>query len=281
MHRRNSSDIQEYNQAAGRELRRLRRRAGLRLQQAAAAMQQSAAMLSRRERGQEKVRRHDIQRAIAAYRLTESESYSLWFVAGLLPEPAPTLQDQQDVRQMLGWLLAELALPGLALDRSGQVCAWTPEVEAVWPLSQITPGAIHLVEGLFAPLARQRLGSFWEAFARQMLQVFYQRTLPIANDPTFRDLLRGLRLRYGHAFTDGWNQAHAAHHTGGALAASSPATLAHASAAGPIRYVLAQNLDCFPPQYAPVVWVPASRESLERYEQFRAGLADRRLHLRL
>jgi transcriptional regulator with XRE-family HTH domain len=71
----------DYSTTAGQELRRLRQKYGLTLQDAADRMLISASVLSRRERGVEPSRREDIQSAITAYRLTEEEACSLWMAA--------------------------------------------------------------------------------------------------------------------------------------------------------------------------------------------------------
>lgn len=260
----------DYDTAAGRELRRLREKYTLTLHEAAARLALSASVLSRRERGVEPIKREDIQSALSAYPLTAEEAYHLWMVAGFIPDVPPAVGQAAPTDESLqaaARLLQDLALPAMIMDMYGYIVLWTPEMEALWMLSQIEGSAIHLIDMLFSPQAGAALAEQDDAFRATLLRRFVQRTLHLANTPRFRHMLRDVRTRYGSAFLHLWQQAHSQQVSSAAM----PGVQQH-SAAGSITYALAQSTCYYPLHYEILTCIPYDAQSLERYQQMRAAL---------
>jgi transcriptional regulator with XRE-family HTH domain len=259
----------DYDTAAGRELRRLREKYALTLHEAAARLGLSAPVLSRRERGIEPTRREDIQGALKAYPLTAEEAYHLWMVAGLIPDAPPAVGQAthpDEHLQAAARLLHDLEMPAMIMDMYGYIVLWTPEMEALWALSQIAGSAIHLIDMLFSPRIGAALADPDDACRAAVLRRFVQRTLHLASTPRFRHLLRDARARYGSAFLTLWQRAHSEQGNSAAL----PGVQQH-SAAGSITYALAQSTCYYPLSYEILTCIPYDAQSLERYRQVRAA----------
>lgn len=111
--------MRDYNKEAGAMLRTLRRQRQLTQCEAARRLNTSAPVLSRKERGQERIERVDVQLAIAGYQLNVEESYALWLAAGYLPEPTLAAPCVPDLRTLASRLLVELPFPAFVVDALG------------------------------------------------------------------------------------------------------------------------------------------------------------------
>jgi transcriptional regulator with XRE-family HTH domain len=261
----------DYDTAAGRELRRLREKYTLTLHEAAARLALSAPVLSRRERGIEPIKREDIQSALSAYPLTAEEAYHLWMVAGLLPEAPPVAAQTahaDERKQAAARLLQDMALPAMIMDMYGYMVLWTPEMEALWALSQRESSALHLIDMLFSPGARATLADPDDACRAAVLRRFVQRTLHLTSTPRFRHMLREVRARYGSAFLHLWQRAHSQQVSS---SAALPSVQQH-TVAGSITYALAQSTCYYPLYYEILTCIPYDAQSLERYQQMRAAM---------
>jgi transcriptional regulator with XRE-family HTH domain len=270
------------NAAGGRELRRLRLRYGVTLQDAAARMTMSPSLLSRKERGTEEIRRDDIRSAISAYSLTPREAVRVWLAAGFVPEHAPASFDNSHLASYARHTLAHLALPAILVDAFWYIRVWTHDVEAMWALNSMAGTDIHMVDSLFVDTLRKQQGMQWHSYAAHMMRFFWQGTLPVVGMPEFRDMLYTLRRRYGEAFVQTWNRAHQKTQNSLSLATlAHPATVQYQSAYGTITYTVATGMLALPPPYEIIVYIPYDAESLERYQHVRAALGPGYLHYRL
>lgn len=264
----------------GQILRRLRKQRGLTLKEAATLLNSSAPVLSRKERGQEAVERLDIRLAIAAYELSPWEAYTLWTEAGFIPEPTLPPAQQYDLRQFAESLLLRVAFPAFILDTLGFVRAWNQGIEAIWRPSESQNERIHIIDDLFSPRLRQHLAERWDPYVVQAMKVFYHKTLRVANDPAFRDLIGHMIRAHGADFVAKWNQAQES--------ASGPPPLPpidmgatvvpYDSPCGPIDYLVMQTTFHFPQEHDLIMYVPYGKPSQERFEQLKATLGGNRLY---
>jgi hypothetical protein len=180
----------------------------------------------------------------------------------------------------LEYLLHDLALPTLVLDTLCYIRAWTQEIEA---LGLLGPGAstddrLHIIDCLFSATLRDTLGSHWDSLTTQFIRIFYQRTLRVANDPTFRDLLQHLHRQYGEPFLSKWNRAYdegPERETG--LSPTLPTFQQH-SDYGIIRYILAHRSFAHPLSYQMITCIPYDAHSLAHYQQLYAATDARKIY---
>lgn len=268
------------NKAVGTLLRKLRQQRKLTLKQAAARLNTSAPVLSRKERGADEVERLDIRLAITGYCLTPWEAYALWTEAGFIPEPMQPPARTYNLRDFAETLLLNLPFPAFIQDILGYVVAWNEGIEAIWLPSQTESPRLHIIDELFTARVRVYLGEHWDAYILRALKVFYHKTLSISNDPTFRELLAYLSRRHPDVFVAKWNLAQTT--TEGPLeppAIEMGSTIVpHASPYGLIDYLVMQSAFQFPPEYELIMYVPFGKENQERYEQFKATMGPNRLY---
>lgn len=273
----------DYNAQAGRLLRRLRKGRNLILRDAARRLNMSAPALSRKERGQERIERRDIAEAVRGYELSPWEAYTLWTSAGFIPEPTVPPQREYDLRTFAETLFPSLPFPAFIMDVLGYVVAWNEGIEMIWRPSQAGPGRIHLIEDLFSPRLRERLGERWEPYVRQSLAVFYHKTLPVANDPEFLALIDRLARTYREDFTRLWG---AARQNSDASLPLPPidmgtAVVSYDSALGMIEYLVLQSVVQFPQTYELIVYMPYGDANNERYRLLRERMPQNRAYVRL
>ena len=268
--------------AAGHLLRKLRHQRGLTLKLAAAALNTSSPVLSRKERGEDVVERQDIRFAIKSYQLTAWEAYELWTAAGFLPEPSPISEHADDLHEQTEALLQNIAFPAFVMDSLGYIRAWNQGIEAIWAPSsaQASAGRLHIIDDLFSARLRERLGEAWEAYVAQSLKIFYHKTLRIANDPEFRMLMETLHARHGAEFVRKWNEAQSG---GNGLATpdAAPTIVVHDSPFGPIQYLVMQTLFQLPQQYELITYIPFDAANQERYQRFKAAIGPNKLYFNI
>jgi len=275
---------ESYDQAVGRILRRLRHQRHLTLRAAAQLLCTSAPVLSRKERGQDRIEREDIAEAVHAYDLSPWEAYELWTAAGFIPEPTRQPPLAYDVRSFAESLLPGLRFPALLLDTLGYIIAWNEGFETLWGLSRSISERIHMVDELFTSNARERLGGHWGRYICQTLRVFYLKTLPIANDPAFRELLAQLAERHDPDFTQFWNETHRSQAPEHLLPPTDigPIICSHTSPFGPIEYTVLQSIvHFFPLPYDLIVYVPLGAENNQRYFRLVESQASDRVYMRV
>lgn len=265
--------------AAGYLLRKLRHQRGLTLKLAAAALNTSPPVLSRKERGEDVVERQDIRFAVKSYQLTAWEAYELWTAAGFLPEPTPISERIHNLHEQTEALLQNIAFPAFVMDSLGYIRAWNQGIEAIWAPSsaQGGPQSLHIIDDLFSARLRERLGHGWEAYVAQSLKIFYHKVLRIANDPEFRMLMETLHVRHGAEFARKWNEAQSSSN-GIASADSGPTIVVHDSQFGPIQYLVMQTVFQLPQHYELITYVPSDAANQERYQQFKATMGANRLY---
>jgi transcriptional regulator with XRE-family HTH domain len=262
---------------AGQVLRNLRQQRGLTLKQAAAALHTSAPVLSRKERGEDAIERHDIRLAVRSFHLTPWEAYELWTSAGFIPEPALPLERAYDQRELAQALLPNIAFPAFIVDVFGYIGAWNQGIEAIWAPSQAESPRIHVVDDLFSARLRARLGARWEPYVARSLKIFYHKTLRVANQPAFKALLEELYARHGEEFVRKWNEAQ--NGIGSALPSDISGTIVvHESPVGLIEYLVTQSVFQLPQEYELIVYVPFGADNQERYRMFKATMGEHRLY---
>jgi transcriptional regulator with XRE-family HTH domain len=265
--------------AAGQVLRHLRHRRGLTLKQAAEGLHTSAPVLSRKERGEDTIERHDIRLAVRSFQLSPWEAYELWTSAGFLPEPGLPLEPASDLQSLAERLLPHIAFPAFIMDSLGYLRAWNQDFEAIWEPSRAERAPVHLVDDLFSQRQRQRLGDLWEGYAAQTLKIFYRKTLRVASDPAFRALLDDLHSRHGDEFVQKWNQAQQTS-AGLPLASEVGGTVVlHDSPFESIEFLIVQSIFQLPQEYDLIVYVPFGGANHDRYRQAKASVVPNRLYV--
>ena len=271
--------LTELHSLAGQMLRKLRHQRGLTLKQAAAALNTSPPVLSRKERGEDVIERQDIRFAVKSYQLTAWEAYELWTAAGFIPELSLISEHIYNLHEQTELLLQNIAFPAFVMDSLGYIRAWNQDIEAIWAPSAAQQGRhrLHIIDDLFSPRLRERLGPGWEAYVSQSLKIFYHKTLRIANEPEFRALIETLHARHGAEFVRKWNEAQ--NGRGDPLAPDAGATIVvHDSPSGPIEYLVMQTLFQLPQQYELITYVPFGDANQERYRHFKATIGPNRLY---
>jgi transcriptional regulator with XRE-family HTH domain len=274
----NSHDV-----AAGKLLRQYRLRRGLTLHVAARLLSTSAPVLSRKERGQERIERRDIAAAVRAYELSSWDAYRLWTASGLIPEPSLASEDGVDLPALAETLLPNLPFPAFFMDILGYVLAWNEGIETIWRLSASTQPRIHAIGELFSERVRAQYDDRWDSFLDGALAVFYQKSLPVANDPAFDEVIKYLARIGGPAFTERWRRLAGEGDTLGAFAALNAATAVatYDSPAGPISYLVLQSGVQTQLRSDLYVYVPYGEENNERYRLLQKLIGPNRLYLRL
>lgn len=264
--------MSKYRKRAGRLLRKFRRRSSQTLEQAAPAFSLSPAALSRRERGLERIPRADIRAAIKQYELNQWEKYELWRAAGLIPDPPSMSSDLLDWQPLIESTLRDVGYPAWFVDQSGYVIAWNSCMERLLKLQQVAtqPEPPYILDVMiFSERARMLYGAKWEEEAKRALAYWYHRTLFLADDPIYDELLQRVRQRNASLFdqvwaalqseenlfnllTDGRNRVHADYETEG----------------GKIRFII---METPVPQAAGsglFVFLPLGAESRTSYQEF-------------
>jgi transcriptional regulator with XRE-family HTH domain len=254
--------------SAGQLLRVFRLNRGLTLREAAALLNTSYPVLSRKETGQDELRRPDINSAIDGYKLNDWEAHQLWTSAGFIPDkliaPAPyRLGD-------LTPLLEAMTHPAYISDVLGYILAWNLGAEWLWAASQAEE-PIHFLDDLFSDRQKKRLGERWESYIARGVTIFYERTLPYANDPKFHELLKRLEARHGAPFIEKWiavlKDAKASEASQPQASDGSGVVVEHASNGSMIRYVVSLVVFRNTQYYDLVMYVPLGEENQERYAE--------------
>jgi transcriptional regulator with XRE-family HTH domain len=268
--------------SAGQILRVLRHQRGLTLKQAAVSLHTSAPVLSRKERDSDAIERQDIRLAVRSYQLSAWEAYQLWTAAGFNPEPSAPAERSHDARDLAEALLPGIAFPAFIGDTLGYVRAWNQDIEAIWSTSQslVERRRPHIVDDLFSPRLRARLGQRWDAYVAQSLKIFYHKTLRVAHEPAFRALLDELNDRHGAEFVRRWNAAQDRRngHTALPQAGLGGAVVVHDSPFGVIEYLLTQCVFQVPQEYELLMYVPLGEANQERYQRFKATVGGPKLY---
>jgi transcriptional regulator with XRE-family HTH domain len=196
--------VTDVAESPGSAFRRVRRQRHLTLVKAAALMSTSPSALSRLERGLRLPDRLDIDAAVDAYDLAPWEVYFLYSISGLLPSALPQLDDEGFVRYAAK-ALASIVLPAMVVDRVGYFLMWNDALRATLSLEELP--LPHPIHGLFSQAVRNLYGDGWHEYAVRSLRLFYARTLPIANDASFHQLLVEMEDTYGPEFVAMWHEA--------------------------------------------------------------------------
>jgi transcriptional regulator with XRE-family HTH domain len=200
--------MSEYRKRTGALLRIFRTRCNQTLEQAAPAFNLSPAALSRRERGLERIPRADIRAAIRQYELNQWEKYELWRAAGLIPDTTSTSTDFLDWQHLIESTLKDVGYPAWLVDQSGYVIAWNSCMERLLKLQQAAtqPEPPYILDVMiFSERARMLYGAKWEEEAKRALAYWYHRTLFLAGDPVFNELLQRVRQRNVSLFDQVWD----------------------------------------------------------------------------
>lgn len=131
-----------------------------------------------------------------------------------------------------------------------------------------------ILDDLFSPRLRQFLGERWDQYVLHAVQVFYHKTVRVANDPSFRDLLDSLCRRHGEEFIRKWNEAQS---DDGSQDTLPPVDVGgtivpHDSPYGMIEYLVMQTIFRFPYEYELIMYVPLGTENQQRYQKFKGTM---------
>ncbi len=271
----------DYSTTAGQVLRRLRKQRNLTLTQAARQLGTSTPVLSRKERGQDEIKRIDIRAAITVYQLSPWEAYELWIASGFIPEPTLPVARNYDLYELAETLLPHIPFPAFIMNVPGYILAWNQEIEAIWSLSLSENKQVHIIDELFSERIRQLLGIRWEQYVSQALKVFYNKTFRIANDPTLRHLLDHLCRRHGETFIRKWNEAQSAYAVDAKLSPldMGATVVMHDSPYGMIDYLVMHMTFQFPQEYEVTMYVPFGAQNQKRYQRFKATMGPGRLYM--
>jgi len=198
---------------AGMLLRRLRKKRKLTLMEVQELTGVSTAALSRMERDEREVTRADCTALAIGYRLGPYESYMLFAACGFLPYLPSAFAPAEEAGQQAALahahrLLRDLKYPAAALDGAGYLLAWNGPLEVLQPpLRGLEAGArAHLLDDLFAPAVRKRMGAGWRAYATAALRHFAGRSLMVALDGAFLGAIAELTQRHGDDFAQLWRE---------------------------------------------------------------------------
>jgi transcriptional regulator with XRE-family HTH domain len=267
--------------ATGRLLRKFRKDRKLSLAQAAALLNTSSPMLSRKERGQVPIERVDIRMAIDGYRLTRAEAEALWTSIGLVPDFMPPATSTLTLRKLASALLPSLQMPAFIRDAYWYVCAWNRGIEALWHPSRIDQEHFHVVDHLFSEQQRRQLDDRWESYVSLVLRLWYRSTRHLVNDPAYQELVEGLLSRHGALFQAQWELAR----TGATTPA--PAQLSgrgfmlalHETPVGQVEYFLMQSSFSLPLEHSLIMYVPLGPLSQRRHEELERAVDSSNLYI--
>lgn len=269
----------DYDKRAGWELRRLRHRRQLTLQQAAKLIHISISTLSRRERGEDEICHNTIRSTIKAYKLNMEESYGLWSSAGLLPEPELDAPHTPDITTFAPRLLYNQPNPAFITDQLCYLRAWNHALDVIWHPREAPHQPVHIIDDLLSERQQQRLGAEWERCVLRSMRFFYQRTLRIVRDPQVRHLLHTLHERHRETFTRFWEQARNEEYITEQMLLVGPglSIIPHETPFGVIRYMVTTGAFSVPSGYEFILYAPTDRTSQQRYEQFKEQLNSNRV----
>lgn len=269
-----------YLPSAGHELRRLRLQRGLTLEQAAASLGMSMPVLSRKERGEQSLKREDIRACIARFRLQTWEAYHLWLSAGFLPEFDWSSARPIEAGHLADTVLRDCAFPACLLSRLGYLVAWNQPFEMVAQPSRLSVVPLHVLDLLLGTQPEPALAAAWEHTILQAVRTLYPWALGVLHEPSFQELITLLSRRYGAAFDRRWYTFHfgqgaqipPAHPSEPIIPASSPY--------GMMRFVTLRGTLAVSGEYGLLILMPLGQESTQRYQQMRAtmGKGKRTLH---
>jgi hypothetical protein len=241
------------------------------LERAAPAFGLSLAALSRRERGQDRIQRADIQAAIKLYNLNQWEKFELWRAAGLIPDPQPSEEAERNWQPVVESTLQGVGYPALLVDRTGYIIAWNACMERLLWLHQFRdePEPPYILDAMiFSERARVLNAENWETEARQGIAYWYHRTLFLAGDPTYAELLARLRQRHGDEFERIWQSIRESDHEFTPIAAGlQQIHVDYKTEHGPIRFVVMETPIPQAVGGSLTTFLPVGAESRTRYAQ--------------
>ncbi|MGL4649781.1 MAG: helix-turn-helix domain-containing protein [Caldilineaceae bacterium] len=257
------------SQPAGAYLRSLRKSRRLTLLQVEQLTHLSTAVLSRLERGERGITRTDCLVLSKGYALTPYESYTLFSMAGFMPE-AQRVGSEAEVRALAIGLLKGLPFPAVLMDTLGNLHAWNASLDAIWKPPHDRP--VHVLDDLFSEGARRRLGANWRTFASRAVWLFAQRSLAMANEPAYRETFRHLESKHGREIIDLMEAADGAASPGALEMAQMGLLFEHDSPEGVIRYVNSQVLLHTNSAYELHMHLPVDGENLRRFHAMFDGV---------
>ena len=263
--------MSEYRKRAGALLRAFRTQRRMTLEQAAPSFGLSQAALSRRERGQERIQRTDIQAAIKAYSLNQWEKFELWRAAGLIPDPQPSEQAERNWQPVVESTLQGVGYPALLVDRTGYIVAWNACMERLLWLHHYgdEPEPPYILDVMiFSERARVLNAENWETEARKGIAYWYHRTLSLAGDPTYDELIGGLRQRHGDEFEQIWQAVREGDHDFTPIAAGlQQVQVDYKTEHGPIRFMIMETPIPHAAGGSLTTFLPVGDESRTHYAQ--------------
>lgn len=275
---------------AAKMLRRVRERLNLTLKDAAKGMGISSSLLARKERGESPVERVDVRNAIEVYNLAPWEAYELWLSGGFVPEKTVPPMPLQDVYQLASEMLGEMKYPANLVDAAGYLRAWNEPFEQIVQVDNLlhhlkraegrVTSQVHMIDLLFSAHIRTCLSDGWEHFADQTIGRFYRRTLQIANEPFFPNLLDRLKKQYGSELIEQWNHAQTYKPlTEGHFKDQHHIAIGYPPEIGEIQFLIAQNSFYDSPSWELNVHVPLGNESQQRYDYLYDKFGNSKVHL--
>lgn len=226
-------------ESSGAYLRRMRKARRLTLRQVEECSHLSTSVLSRLERSERRVSREDCLILSKCLHLTSYETYSLFFMAGYLPETQRAHSDLA-VRSVALGMLQEFRFPAILIDKAGYLHAWNAIIENVWRPSHVD--AVHVLDDLFSERARTQLRDQWRSWARRAIWLFLQRSVSSANEQAYAATVNHLEARHGAEMKQLLAEAHTLHAPDATDMNDLSLLFAHETPHGLIRYVNAQVL---------------------------------------
>jgi transcriptional regulator with XRE-family HTH domain len=264
--------------SAGHELRRLRLQRGLTLEQAAASLGMSIPMLSRKERGEQSLKREDIRACIERFRLQTWEAYHLWLSAGFLPEFGWSSARPINAGHLADTALRDCAFPACLLSRPGYLVAWNQPFETIAQPSRLSVAPLHVLDLLLGAAPEPALAVAWEHTILQAARTLYPWALGVLHEPPFQQLITLLSRRYGAAFDRRWYNFHFGQGAQIPPAHPSEPIIPISSAYGVVRFVTLRGALAVPGDYGLLMLVPLGQESTQRYQQMQAAMGGSKLY---
>ncbi len=259
---------------AGLTLRRFRHQRGLTLEQAASSLGISISVLSRKERGQQEIKREEVRLIIEQFQLSPAEAHELWTSAGFVPEPGSVPETTGRLRGYASQHLPKLAFPALLLTLPGYVLAWNQEYELIWQPSRLRYRPLHILDLLFSTEVPPELSEAWERYTWQMILLFHYWVARTIQQPQVHKLLQALSRRYGDRFDTRWLSLQ----TNQAMRAGMPGLrevlVPWQSAQGPATFVLLRGSAQMPQSHELLVFVPFGSDSQTRYRHLLMSYPD-------
>lgn len=261
---------------AGAFLRRMRKARRLTLKQVELCSLRSTSVLSRLERNERSVSRDDCLVLSKCLRLTSYETHSLFFMAGYLPEAQHAHSDAELRKTALG-LLGDFRFPAVLMDTAGYLYAWNSVIEAVVRPAHDRP--VHVLDDLFSPRLRAKLGEQWRHSVTRAIWIFLQRFVATGNEQAYAAALQHMERTHGVESIALLNEAQKMEAPDSAGVAQLGLLFEHDSSLGPVRYISAQLLPHTNAGLELHMFLPIDADNTRRFDLFSASLGANTIYL--